>query len=267
MIKKLIIALLFMSLSVNAWATNFCKDASIIGCYPAQTNSGTSLIDFSPNGFNGAFASAGHPVWQTLSPSRSYLTYSVNFSSSSDYINLGTSDTTSFKPGQAMTFGAWIRPSTCALDASGGVGRVTARINSLEATIAIGSVGSATAAIQFNFGGSTNLSVITANNTCVVNTWTSIIVTWDGTNNATGVHIYINGVETTYQQQQNGITLTNMSASPLYLGNNSNHTREFDGNITEPFYLSRAMSAQEASNIFAYGVLQAGHGFPKLLIQ
>lgn len=238
----------------QAWATNYCKDSSIVSCYLSQTNSGTTLIDSSSNGFNGTFASSGHPAWQTFSPTRNYLTYSLSWSQNS-WVNSGTNDVTSFKPGQAMSFVGWIYPTSCTVDTNVGVARITARIASLEATIAIGSVGSATAAIQLNFGGTTNLSVITANNTCVPNTWAHLVMTWDGSNTATNVHFYLNGIETTYQLQQNGVSLNNTSTGPLYIGNNSNTNREFLGNLTEMAYFKRVLSSAEVADIFNNGLL------------
>lgn len=265
--KKLILFLSLLFLSSSVWATNYCTDSHIVGCYPTNTGSGTSLIDSSTHMYNGTFESSGHPLWQTVSPSRSYLTQSVAYSSASDNINLAQNDSTTFYPAQAMSFVSWIYPTSCANNSSGFVGRITSRTGAAEALFAIGNVNSDTAAYEFTVPGSTtNLIVVTANNTCVVNTWTHVVVTWDGSTTATNVHIYLNGAETTYQTQTNGSGLYTPTSTNLYIGNNYNLNRNYAGYMTETAYFSRVLSSSDVTSIYTNGLLQSSSSNPFVYI-
>jgi len=51
----------------------------------------------------------------------------------------------------------------------------------------------------------TDLLVQTSNDTITLNAWNHIVVSWDGSINASGVDIYINGTEATYQTTQNAV--------------------------------------------------------------
>lgn len=228
-----------------AWATNYCNDASIIGCYPAQEDAGITLVDHSSNANNGTFGSSGHPVWTTAAPARSYLTYCLAYSTSSDSISLGSS----FITGTAVpqSFVTWIFPtatsSTRIIDR--GPGDTILQM-------------ATTNAINFSIAYSTtSLSVTTSNNTMTLNTWNDVIVTWDGSTTATNVHIYINGAEATYQTQTNGVgTITSVSGQTLYLGNRADGTRNVNGNLTEIAFFSRVLSSSDVSSIYNNGLLQ-----------
>lgn len=62
-----------------------------------------------------------------------------------------------------------------------------------------------------------------------------ISATWDGSTNASGVKLYVNGVESaSYGLQQNAAgTRTDDAASDLIIGNRSGGDRGFDGRISE----------------------------------
>lgn len=253
----LFIVVFIYTLPQQAWATNYCQDASIVGCYPAQTNSGTSLIDNSSNGNNGTFASSGHPAWVTQSPPRLYLTYGLSYLTSSDHITL-PGDTTTFKPGQAQSTCFWLYPLSATFNPDSGVSRVFSKNNGAESTIAYGEVGAATgSAVQININGSTNMSVVTSNNVLTTNAWNNVCTTGDGSITAANWHIYINGSEATYQTQQNGVSLNDESAGTFYLGNNSVGTRETYGYITEISTYQRVLSSSDVTSIYTNGLLQA----------
>lgn len=242
--KKILLLMVFCLLTDISWATNYCKDANIVNCYPAQENTGTTLTDRSTNGNNGTFASSGNPAWATSAPSRTYLTYSLNYTTGSQWVTIP--NTTWMKPGQGHTMVMWVYPTTSTntriYDRNGNnflFGGAPA--NSLSMSIS-----AATTALVVN----TNASTVT------FNTWNHIAMTWDGSSTATNVHIYVNGVEVGYSTQQNAIgAITDQTGSTLYLGNRSAGDRNLQGKVTEIAFFNRVLSSLEVSDIYNNGLL------------
>ena len=66
-------------------------------------------------------------------------------------------------------------------------------------------------ALDFRWEGATRVQSRTPDSVIDTTQPINIIVTYDGTTNASGIRIYINGTEQTYSVQQNGVTLANAS--------------------------------------------------------
>ncbi len=145
----------------------------------------------------------------------------VNMSSPTSLDNLGP-----------FTFSAWIYPETCG---EGGYGRIINKSGILLYLDCVdaGIVDSLVLTIPHS---TTNLKVISQDNTITFNAWQLVTVTWDDSLTATNVHVYFNGSETTYQQQTNGVgTQGDDSANNFFIGNNAETagTRTFNGQIDE----------------------------------
>jgi prepilin-type N-terminal cleavage/methylation domain-containing protein len=88
--------------------------------------------------------------------------------------------------------------------------------------------------------------------------WQHVAMTWDGSVNSSGVHIYQNGVELSYIFERNGaVGGFDDSVGPLYIGNRFDNARAWDGYIDEVRIYSQALTAKEVGKIYAEG--QARH--------
>ena len=77
-----------------------------------------------------------------------------------------------------------------------------------------------------------------------------LLVTWDGSLNATGINIFLDGIEAAYSLPEDGSgARTNNDASPFTVGNNSAGSRSFDGRIAEVAVWNRVLSAGERSGL------------------
>ncbi len=86
--------------------------------------------------------------------------------------------------------------------------------------------------------------------------WIHWVVTWDGTANTSGVHIYKNGAEVTYGSTSNGLgNRVDDSAQNLVIGNqdNAGTSRTFDGSMDEFRLYNRVLSAAEISTLYNLG--------------
>jgi hypothetical protein len=76
--KLLFLLLLFLNFS-QAWATNYCSDASAKGCWTFENGSGTTVTDQTSNHHDGTFNSSGHPAWTSASTSGSWSSWATSF--------------------------------------------------------------------------------------------------------------------------------------------------------------------------------------------
>ena len=99
----------------------------------------------------------------------------------------------------------------------------------------------------------TNLSVTTAVSSAPFGKWNFVLVTWDGTLNTSGVHIYINGIEAAYGTVVNGVG-ARASDTSLTIGNvSTGSVREIPGRINEVRLYNRILSQNEITELYKYG--------------
>jgi len=93
----------------------------------------------------------------------------------------------------------------------------------------------------------TDLLRRSADNTLTQNVQHLVLVTWDGSATATGIHIYINGLETTYQTTTNGVGAENADATGIWhIGNNATPgIRDFPGGIATVMLWKRVLTPSE----------------------
>lgn len=114
---------------------------------------------------------------------------------------------------------------------------------------------------RFYFGvvrASSNIQYKPHNTTALIaGTWAQVVLTWDGVLGASGVHVYVNGVEWTiggsgYSQDGSGLHNSD-AANPFYIGNRSSGTSaalNFKGEMDEAAVWNRALSAAEVAHLY-----------------
>ncbi|MDQ5961468.1 MAG: hypothetical protein QG581_389, partial [Patescibacteria group bacterium] len=106
--------------------------------------------------------------------------------------------------------------------------------------------------IKFEKGYSTTLfSVSSRASSIELNKWQHVLVTWDGSENASNTHIYINGIESNYLVRNNGVGTKGSDAGASLLVGGPN--RFFDGAIDDVRVYNRALSASEISDLYQMG--------------
>lgn len=93
-----------------------------------------------------------------------------------------------------------------------------------------------------------------ASSTLALNTWYSVVCTYDGSKTFSGLKVYINGVLQTVTSLGTGIYtgMTNTATTPLIGNRVNNYSNEaFDGIIDETYiYKNRILTAPEVSEIY-----------------
>jgi len=145
----------------------------------------------------------------------------------------------------ALTISVYVCPDGFG---GGGLGRIVER-GTLGVSGARFTVQTTNSTMLFAVAGSTQLSRTAAINSITLGNCYNLIVTWDGGTLATGINIYINGIETTYSSSVNGATLADNSTTTLHIGNSSTSARTFDGRIEELYLWSSVISSQEITQL------------------
>lgn len=108
-------------------------------------------------------------------------------------------------------------------------------------------------AVGFNANtDNTNLVRLSDDDSMSGNTWEHVLVTWDGTLTATGVHIYVDGSEVSYQTTTNGIGNLIPGIGRWCLGSrffDENH--RYDGRLAAVGWWDRVLSAGEIAALAA----------------
>jgi hypothetical protein len=91
-----------------------------------------------------------------------------------------------------------------------------------------------------------------ADNDVTLNQWQHVAVTWNGSGNDQGIHLYVNGAETAYQDGNN-VTGSpgDDSSRNLVIGNQMNNVNTWDGSIDDVMLFNRTLSSGEIASLYA----------------
>src|SRR3989338_180709 len=107
--------------------------------------------------------------------------------------------------------------------------------------------------LRFNvWYSSSDIDVYSTNNSFPLNEWVHVAVTWDGTALASGVHMYVNGVETPQRWSGDGAG-ARQTSSTLLFGKYSYATvpaHYLNGSLDEVVIYNRALSASEIQELY-----------------
>ena len=143
--------------------------------------------------------------------------------------------------GTGMTVAAWINPASAG---AAGAGRIADKRDwFLRLT---GDLSLRFGASQY--GARDSAALITPH------TWQHVAATWDGSRDATHIHIYIDGVPSD-SVAVSGVGAPRLDSSvPFVIGNRSDGARGFDGAIDEVRIYGRVLSASEIHTLASGGV-------------
>ena len=245
--KKLLFLLLL--LSTPAWATNYCAISQ--ACYLFSENTGTTTADLSGNSNTGTFASSGHPAWISsvpAIPTQSSNIYSTSYANSSDYISIPASSSINNLSALSVSIWAYITSyaSTYSL-----IDKITAAGGW---DISAFTAGSADIGFEATFTGDTVYLAHTCSSAVTLNTWTNIVVTWDGSTSASNVHIYKNGTECSYSYSNNGSGSRDSDSAANLIISDSNNYGPVIGNITQVAVFNSVLNSTQISDIYNNGL-------------
>jgi len=205
--------------------------------------------DLSGSGNNGTVRGSAF-----LDPAGKFSFAYTFYTSSGDRIDLGSPDILDDLNNTGMTISAWIYPYTNGAGAFS-EGQIVNKNNIATTTNGAWAfyIGGASG-LQFQKSFSTAVLNRRSSNVLTFNNWTYVVVTWDGSSNASNIHIYVNGVETTYLTTTDGAGNPVSDAALNLCISDCNSNREFNGSIDEVAIFNRVLSSAEVQDIYQNGL-------------
>ena len=216
--------------------------------FDGQDINGTTAIDRSGQGNDGTISGATKTIGKRGQ--------ALSFDGSDDYVDAGSAS--NLDDLSAMTISMWAKA-----DGYGELGQGYFIAKSNFATTGWRFqklVTDSTVMFAVAYDGTNDLQIYAADNTLTSSDfgqWIHWTVTWDGSANTSGVHIYKNGTEVSYDASSTNGDGSRVSDSVrnIILGNNSSLgvDRTFDGSLDETRVYNRVLSADEVKNLYNMG--------------
>jgi len=168
----------------------------------------------------------------------------LSFDGVDDYVDIGVrSSLDNISP---LTYAAWVKPDNLA-----GSNGIVIKYHPTNPWMSSKSFHLEATSFGFEVRGTTNLRKATLWNTAVSNQWQHVVVTWDGSKNASGVHIYINGVEpVSYRMSYDGISLLDDAGTRTVLGKREDDAFLFSGQIDDIRIYNRVLIPEEVNELY-----------------
>ncbi len=242
----------------TAWVTMrpaFSGDAldnGLVGHWKLDETSGATIND-SAGSNNGTWTDAvNNDV--TEETANGYVDTSITFDGANDYVRVTNAASIDADNFTGMTVSAWIYPQT---DGEAGEGRIVDKSDNSAARngwrFTISDSGSCCNRLKFDGEfATTDMTRRTNTNAITLNEWQHVLATWDMGTDYTNVHIYVNGVEASYDfgvDGDGGFT----DSQNLNIGNNTNGGRTFDGPIDDTRVYNRILSQKEITQLASMG--------------
>jgi hypothetical protein len=175
-----------------------------------------------------------------------------NFDGADDRVTLGTP--ASLNNIGTMTVSAWIKPVSFG---KSNLGTIVAKTNFGSTGWKLSLSGVNHSGFGFSVGFTTGAVSLTSSDLNVIppTQWIHVVATWDGGLNASGAHLYKNGVETSYLSTQNATAgpQRDDSVFAATIGAATTGNNEFAGGIDDVRIYNRALSASEVLQLYNLG--------------
>ncbi len=221
-------------------------DSGLIGYWNFDDGSGTTATDSTINSNNGTL---DEPTWSSGKVGSSALTFDgvddlvvIGNQQPFNFTNLGTTT--------GMTIAMWVNP----LENSVSLQYLMSKINVSTAGWYFAQSPGSHDAYSFlvDYSGS-DLSIRTSTGSTIYGQWQHVVMTWDGSMNASGAAIYIDGVEATYGIQNNATGTPSIGTSyNLNIGDNTGRSRSFMGSLDDVRVYNRALNSSDVSELYEY---------------
>lgn len=182
------------------------------------------------------------------------LGQALDFDGANDYVDAGAMNALDDAP--ALTISAWINPRSAG---EGSIGTIAAKGPS-----------TAVAGWMLSMSGNNNVRFLvdttttgtmsrrSAAGSIPYDTWSHLVLTWDGSLAAANVKMYVNGVETEYEATTNGSgSRESDAASNVYFGAYNTGSPAFAGLMDDVRLYNRVLTTEEVSQLYNQSIALA----------
>ena len=216
----------------------------LVGYWQMDEGSGTSTADISESGYNGVLLPVGNmPTWTTSGKIAKALIFN-----GANYVDVGVSSSLSFERTDPFSISAWVNRSAVnnydpifakfRVDLSGWV--LNGYILQLDPSNRV--------QVMLNYDADTgeNIEVATAAGTVSTGSWYHVAMTYDGSSAASGVKIYVDGLEKALTIFYDNLSQSIANTSTPRIGGDQSRTPDyFDGTIDDVRVYNRVLSDAE----------------------
>jgi len=179
---------------------------------------------------------------------------SRSFDGVSDEVNLGDSDDFSFDNAvddSPLSFSVWFKSNLSVGNLQTLLAKATSNTN-VEYLLTTNSVGGVNLVFHKNGSGFGSYIVGTSSTTYIPNQWTHVVATYDGGLLATGIKVYINGVDDTGTPVSGGAYdgQSNTTADLLIGNRNTSSGQEMSGKMADVRIYDSVLTAAQVSDIY-----------------
>ncbi len=224
-----------MSGKVGSITTSIIVDGLVLNMDAANRASypktGTTWVD-TINGNNGTLING--PTFDSADGG------SIDFDGTDQLINIGNIPALTFDRFDPVSSFAFCYPKDTGANGIMGKRQQGGAFRGLEFRFYLGKL----EVEMFNTIGG-NKIYISSTNTYPINNWYNVGFTYDGSSNANGFTLYINGVSIPFTTVFNSLTSTIVTTNPFQIGTGRNNTNYFNGNIANAQVYNKELSSTE----------------------
>ncbi|OGE92802.1 MAG: hypothetical protein A3C85_01555, partial [Candidatus Doudnabacteria bacterium RIFCSPHIGHO2_02_FULL_48_21] len=240
-----LICLIFASIRFAPPAQAAAPTSGLVGYWNFNEVSGTTAGDSSGNGNTGALTNG--PAWV----SGQIGSGALSFDSVDDEVNIGSaSSIDDIEIQGGISISAWIFARSYG---ESNVGTIISKARFGTPNWRLRLEGSNNR-IRFTKDYNTaDLDKSTNNGTfptSFFNSWKHLVLTWDGGDAHSGIHIYLDGIELGSGGTNGSAAKNSDSTATLYIGSTGSGINDFDGRIDEVRIYNRALSASEVLDVY-----------------
>ena len=240
-IKPLAVLCLLLVMVFGSGQIVNAQTANLVGHWKLDDGSGTTALDSSGSGSNGTLVNG--PGWSV-----GKINGALSFDGVNDNVVINNIAPYDFDRTESFTISSWVNlTGTTGPRPIVGNQMGDGTYRGWMAYILNGS-----GLVRFellNFGRGNGIQVTS---TSPVNdgSWRHVVITYDGSSNANGVKLYIDGIPNTLTVSANTLSATTVSTDSLNIGHREKDSLYFKGLIDDTRIYSRALSVSEISDLY-----------------
>ena len=249
-----LILLLLLSFTTVAYAVDYTADVNCFGAWLMEIDE-DPLTDSSGEGHTGALTAAGNPDFDNADPPAAYTTGYYVFDGANDHVICG--DIQELDDATEMSFVTWVYHESITSDdlmyakmsGASNDGILFWRDDEGPADDDIYRV------FVAENGTASNWSLESVVNASPLQTWTHVAFTLKADTAATGLALYINGVEDANSPTGTAdLDSWDAGAQDVWLGEDDEGTRDFHGRMDEPAVFNDVLTLVEINAIMDNGL-------------
>ena len=218
----------------------------LVGWWKMDETSGTSAADSSGNNNTGTLT--GGPTW-TAGMDGGALGFSQ---SSYQYVDVGNSSYLNFERNQPFSLAAWVNYTDTS--ANGYFPLITKQVNAgnfpgylIDANMPNNKIN---VSLQGTSATGNQILVMSPSGSFTPDVWHHVVMTYDGSSTAAGVHVYIDGVDQTLTVQYDALSSSILNSADMTIGD-APATGEHTGAIIDDARVyNRALSADDVMALY-----------------